>query len=84
VVVTHDPAVGDRLGRTVTIRDGRVGGEGRRGEDYAVVGRDGSVHLPADILRTFAPGTLVEVLLEPDGTARLVPAEESAGRPVAS
>jgi ABC-type lipoprotein export system ATPase subunit len=83
VVVTHDPAVGDRLGRTVTIRDGRVGGEGRRGEDYSVVGRDGSVHLPADILRTLVPGTLVEVLLEPDGTARLVPAGESAERPTA-
>ena len=74
VVVTHDPAVGHRMGRTVTIRDGRVGAEGRRGEDYAVVGRDGTIHLPADVLRVFAPGSLVEVWLEPDGTARLLPA----------
>jgi putative ABC transport system ATP-binding protein len=72
VVVTHDPAVGLRMGRTVTIRDGRVGAEGRRGEDYAVVGRDGTIHLPADVLRVFTPGTLVDVWLEPDGSARLV------------
>ena len=43
VAVTHDPDVADRLPRTVTIRDGRVGAEGRRGEEFAVVGRDGSV-----------------------------------------
>jgi ABC-type lipoprotein export system ATPase subunit len=72
VVVTHDPAVGLRMGRTVTIRDGRVGAEGRRGEDYAVVGRDGTIHLPADVLRVFTPGTLVDVWLEPDGSARLL------------
>ena len=28
-LVTHDPAVAPRLPRTVTIRDGRIGGEGR-------------------------------------------------------
>ena len=74
VVVTHDPAVGARLGRTVTIRDGRVGAEGRRGEDFAVVARDGSIHLPPDVLTAFEPGAMVRVFLEPDGTARLVPA----------
>src|SRR5439155_15296301 len=36
IVVTHDPDVGRLMGRTVTIRDGRVGAEGRRGEDYSV------------------------------------------------
>ena len=74
VVVTHDPAVSAQMGRTVTIRDGRVGAEGRRGEDYAVVGRDGAIHLPPDVVRVFPPGTLVEVVLEPDGSARLLPA----------
>jgi ABC-type lipoprotein export system ATPase subunit len=73
VVVTHDPAVAHQMGRTVTIRDGRVGGEGRRGEDFSVVGRDGSLHLPMDVLSVFTPGTLVEVWMEPDGTARLIP-----------
>ena len=32
VVVTHDPEVADRLPRAVTIRDGRIGGEGRSGK----------------------------------------------------
>ncbi|UWP84006.1 ABC transporter ATP-binding protein [Dactylosporangium fulvum] len=77
VVVTHDPDVGLRMGRTVTIRDGRVGAEGRRGEDYAVVGRDGTVHLPQEALRVLPPGTLVGVEPQPDGTVLLVPARSS-------
>jgi ABC-type lipoprotein export system ATPase subunit len=76
VVVTHDMAVGAALGRTVTIRDGRVGAEGRRGEDYSVVGRDGSVHLPAELLDRLPPGTLVKIASDSDGTIRLVPAVE--------
>jgi ABC-type lipoprotein export system ATPase subunit len=74
VIVTHDPEVGAGMGRTVTIRDGRVGAEGRSGEDFAVVGRDGSIHLPPDALRVFTPGTFVRVVLESDGSARLLPA----------
>jgi putative ABC transport system ATP-binding protein len=78
VVVTHDPAVGAQMGRTVTIRDGRVGAEGRRGgADYSVVGRDGSIHLPPEVVAVFGPGSLVEVVMEPDGTARLRPASAS-------
>ena len=42
VVVTHDRDVARWLPRTVTIRDGRIGGEGRRGEEYAVVTATGS------------------------------------------
>jgi ABC-type lipoprotein export system ATPase subunit len=74
VVVTHDPEVGERMGRTVTIRDGRVGAEGHRGEEFARVARDGSVHLPHDVLELLPPGTLVRVVARPDGTALLVPA----------
>lgn len=58
ITVTHDALVGSALGRTVTIRDGRVGAEGRSGEDYLVVGRDGTIQLPEDLLDTFPPGTL--------------------------
>jgi len=43
------------------LRDGRVGAEGRRGEEYAVVGRDGSVQLPPDVLEMLPPGTLLHV-----------------------
>jgi ABC-type lipoprotein export system ATPase subunit len=77
VVVTHDPAVAGQMARTVTIRDGRVGAEGRRGEDWAVVGRDGTVHLPADALRLLPPGSLVGVEPQPDGTVLLVRSNES-------
>jgi putative ABC transport system ATP-binding protein len=63
VAVTHDPAVGEALGRTVTIRDGRVGAEGHQGEDYLVVGRDGSVQLPQEILDSvLPPGSLAQAV----------------------
>jgi ABC-type lipoprotein export system ATPase subunit len=74
VVVTHDPEVGAGMGRQVTIRDGRVGGEGRLGEEFAVVGRDGSVHLPPDVLALLPPGTKLRVHARPDGTVLLAPA----------
>ena len=74
VVVTHDAAVGDALGRTVTMRAGRVGQEGRRGGTHAVVSTDGSVVLPPDLLAQWPPGTLVRVV--PDGSGvRLTPAD---------
>ena len=66
VLVTHDADVAARLPRTVTIRDGRVGGEGRRGEEYAVVSADGSLPLPDDVLDDLPPGTLVRVHREGD------------------
>jgi ABC-type lipoprotein export system ATPase subunit len=68
VVVTHDPDVGAALGRTITIRDGRVGAEGQAGEDYLVVSRDGSVQLPAEVLEgTLPPGSLARAVPTADG-----------------
>jgi ABC-type lipoprotein export system ATPase subunit len=61
VLVTHDPYVAGRSARTVTIRDGRVGAEGRHGREYAVIGRDGALQLPPEILEHFPPGLLLEV-----------------------
>ena len=72
VVVTHDPEVAARLPRTVTIRDGRVGGEGRSGEEYAVVSADGSLPLPAAAVDAFPPGALVRVH-QVDGVWTLIP-----------
>ena len=77
VLVTHDPEVARAMRRTVTIRDGRIGGEGRDGEEYAVVSADGSLPLPAHALEHLPPGTLVRVHLE-DGVYRLLP--EHTGR----
>jgi putative ABC transport system ATP-binding protein len=65
VVVTHDSEVGARLGRTVTMRYGRVGQEAHRGEQFAVVGKDGSVHLPDELVAELPPGT--HVVVERDG-----------------
>jgi putative ABC transport system ATP-binding protein len=62
IVVTHDQQVGQALGRTVTIRDGKVGAEGHAGEDYLVVARDGSVQLPPDLLDALPPGSLARAL----------------------
>ncbi|BCB82028.1 ABC transporter ATP-binding protein [Phytohabitans flavus] len=71
VVVTHDAEVGARLGRAVTIRDGRVGAEGRDGQDFAVVAGDGTIQLPPEVLGEFPPGTLFTVD-HVDGSVTLV------------
>ena len=73
ITVTHDPEVAARMPRTITIRDGRIGAEGRGGEDFAVVGRDGSLQLPPDVREQVPPGTLLRVRLNPDGTVLLDP-----------
>ena len=76
IVVTHDPDVAAAMPRTITIRDGRVGAEGREGEEFAVVSADGSVPLPPHALAAIPPGSLVR-LHEEDGRWVLVVEEES-------
>lgn len=66
VMVTHDPIAAAAAGRTVTIRDGRVGAEGRKGAEYAVVGPDGSLQLPDHALAVLPPGSLVQVTAASD------------------
>ena len=77
VAVTHDPVVAAFMPRTVTIRGGRIGGEGRAGEEFAVVTADGFLPLPAHALATFPPGTLVRVS-EQDGGLALHPHDPEA------
>ncbi|WP_231482665.1 ABC transporter ATP-binding protein [Nocardioides sp. URHA0020] len=72
VLVTHDPDVAAFLPRTITIRDGRVGGEGRSGEEYAVVTPDGFLPLPLHVREDLLPGTLVRFHLV-DGSYVLIP-----------
>ncbi len=67
VIVTHDPQVARALPRTATIRDGRVGAEGHRGEEYAVIDGAGSVQLPPEVLEVLTPGSLVRVVRGEDG-----------------
>ena len=60
VLVTHDPEVAAQLPRSITIRNGRIGSEGRRGFDFGVVDEDGAVHIPDDLATRFPAGTLVQ------------------------
>ncbi|MGY2874321.1 putative ABC transport system ATP-binding protein [Marmoricola sp. URHA0025 HA25] len=81
VLVTHDADVAAALPRTVTIRDGRIGGEGRSGEEYSVVSADGFLPLPTHVRADLPPGTLVRFhpvegtyhLLVEDGTGSSEP-----------
>ena len=72
VIVTYDPEVAAILPRTVTIRDGRIGGEGRLGQEFAVVTADGFLPLPPHVRSELPPGTLVR-LEHADGHWVLVP-----------
>ncbi|MBE7189777.1 MAG: ABC transporter ATP-binding protein [Jatrophihabitans endophyticus] len=76
VLVTHDTTVASRTTRTVSIRDGRVGAEGMHGREYAVVGRDGTLQLPPDLLEQFPPGTLLSVRRSADGIALVARSED--------
>lgn len=67
VMVTHDPAVAAAVPRTVTIRDGRVGAEGRHGKEYAIVAKDGTIQLPPELLAVLPPDTLVRLHAHDDG-----------------
>lgn len=64
LVVTHQPEVADTFPRTITMRGGRVGSEGRAGAEYVVVGAEGVVHLPPHIAADWPPGTLVRIVPE--------------------
>ena len=60
-VVTTRPETSPVLPRTVTIRDGRIGGEGRSGDEYAVVTADGFLPLLGHVRDKLPPGTLVRI-----------------------
>lgn len=70
VVVTHQPEVAATFPRTVTMKGGRVGAEGRDGFDYVVIGNDGVLHLPSNLSAEWPAGTLVRI--EPEDHQRLL------------
>lgn len=70
VVVTHQPEVAATFPRTVTMKGGRVGAEGRDGAEYVVIGAEGVVHLPTHLAAEWPQGTLVRI--EPEQHDRLV------------
>ena len=75
VVVTHQAEVSASFPRTITMRGGRIGAEGRSGSNFAVVGEEGLLHLPTELVEQWPPGTLVRV--EADGEERLVITREA-------
>lgn len=70
VVVTHQPEVAATFPRTVTMKGGRVGLEGRDGSEYVVIGAEGVVHLPTHLAEQWPQGTLVRI--ESEDLDRLV------------
>jgi putative ABC transport system ATP-binding protein len=80
VAVTHDPDVAAALGRTLTIRDGRVGSAGHGGREFVVIGKDGTLTLPADLLDEFPPGSLAEATRAEGGGVMLHRVEPGSTR----
>ncbi len=79
VLVTHDPEVAAQMPRSITIRNGRIGSEGRHGFDFGVVDEDGAVHIPDDLAARFPAGTLVQFEETRDGVV-LRPIDEQGER----
>jgi putative ABC transport system ATP-binding protein len=67
IVATHDSITAAAFPRTVTISHGMIGEEGRGGRRFAIVGRDGAVQLPAEVLARHPAGSLLQVRLIADG-----------------
>jgi len=77
VVVTHQPEVAETFPRTVTMKGGRVGAEGRDGSEYVVIGAEGVLHLPTHFANEWPQGTLVRI--EPEEQDRLVVSRPGEG-----
>ena len=84
IVATHDAVTAAAFPRTVTISHGMIGSEGRGGEHFAVVGRDGALQLPQDVIAMYPAGTLFHVAVN-ESIVELRPQreldDESAGEP---
>jgi ABC-type lipoprotein export system ATPase subunit len=79
VVVTHQAEVAASFPRTITMKNGRIGAEGRSGSEYAVLGEEGLLHLPTELVELWPAGQLVRI--EADGEDRLVISRESRQNP---
>jgi putative ABC transport system ATP-binding protein len=77
VVVTHQPEVAETFPRTITMKGGRVGAEGRDGSEYVVIGAEGVLHLPSHFATEWPQGTLVRI--EPEELDRLVVSKPGEG-----
>jgi ABC-type lipoprotein export system ATPase subunit len=66
ILVTHDPATAEVADRTLRIRDGRIVGD-RRGGEEALVVNDGWLRLPPDLLTQAGIRRRARVEPTPDG-----------------
>jgi ABC-type lipoprotein export system ATPase subunit len=66
ILVTHDPATAEVADRTLRIRDGRIVGD-RRGGEEALVINDGWLRLPPDLLTQAGIWRRARVQPAPDG-----------------
>jgi ABC-type lipoprotein export system ATPase subunit len=66
ILVTHDPGTAELADRTLQIRDGRIVGDRRGGEDALVIDR-GWLRLPPDLLAQAGIGRRGRVQPTPDG-----------------
>lgn len=67
LVVTHDPEVADRLGRTITITRGVATDDAQSLPQHLYVDRDGRVELPEDVHRQLPPGSRARIVRRPYG-----------------
>lgn len=72
VAVTHDPAVADALGRSVTITEGRADDRDQQREQFVDIDAQGSVRLPVDVLQALPPGARLRVVRKPGGVELIV------------
>ncbi|MDO9454745.1 ABC transporter ATP-binding protein [Nocardioides sp.] len=80
VVVTHQAEVAATFSRTITMKGGRIGAEGRSGSEYAVVGEEGLLHLPTQLVELWPAGTLVRIE-QTDDERLTISREQSATTP---
>lgn len=65
LMVTHDAAAAAGMDRQLSIRDGRIGAESRGGQDYTVIGLDGTLQLPEEAADRFPPGSRARIVTRP-------------------
>jgi ABC-type lipoprotein export system ATPase subunit len=76
LLVTHDPATAELADRTLRIRDGRIIGDRRGGEEAQVIDR-GWLQLPPDLLTQAGIGRRALVQPAPDGVVVIRAARDS-------
>ena len=79
ILVTHDPATAEVADRTLAIRDGRIVGDRRGGQDALVI-NDGWLRLPAEVLTQAGIGRRARVRPTSDGVI-VTRADSDSGPP---